>query len=389
VTPQTVTDQPATHAWFGIATAILLVAVVGIGLALSIPLLSIEMERMGVSGRAIGFNTAMAGLASLICVPFVPRLAARIGVGRLIALCIATAALSFLAFRAVLDFYAWFAIRFVFSAALGALFVLSEYWIASAAPAAKRGLVMGIYGTVLALGFAAGPSVLALVGTSGWAPYLVGAALYAAAGLPLFLGRAHLPRLDAAPSQSIGRYMVALPLATACGFAFGATETGAFSLLPVFGLRQGFAESQAALLVSAMAIGSVLSQIPLGLLSDRMSRGLLIMILALVGLLGALLIPVAAAYGFAPLVVLLIVWGGLTGGLYTVGLAFLAARFHGQELAGANAAFVMLYNIGLTVGPPIAGLGMDASPVWGMAIAFAVFFAVILLSGLTRGQRLG
>ena len=167
--------HPPATAWFGIFAAILIVAMVGVGLALSIPLLSIEMERMGVSGRAIGLNTAMAGLASLIFVPFVPKIAARIGIGRLIALAILTASLSFLAFRAVLDFYAWFAIRFVFSAALGALFVLSEYWIASAAPPARRGLVMGIYGTVLSIGFAIGPSLLALSGTQGWTPYLAGA----------------------------------------------------------------------------------------------------------------------------------------------------------------------------------------------------------------------
>jgi MFS family permease len=383
------TEPPAAHPWHGIAAAILLVAMVGVGLSLSIPLLSIEMERMGVSGRAIGINTAMAGLASLICVPFVPRLAARFGIGRLIAVSIITAALSFLAFRAFLDFNAWFAIRFVFSAALGALFVLSEYWIASAAPAARRGFVMGIYGTVLALGFAAGPSLLALVGTEGWRPYLTGAALYGLAGLPLLIGRRHLPRLDAAPGHAISRYMLALPLATACGFAFGATETGAFSLLPVYGLRQGMAESQAALLVSAMAVGSVLSQIPLGLLSDRMSRGLLIMILGVIGLVGALLIPIVASYGFGPLATLLVIWGGLTGGLYTVGLAFLAARFTGQDLAGANAAFVMLYNVGLTIGPPATGLGMDLSPRWGMALAFALFFVVILASGMTRRQRSG
>ena len=105
-----------------------------------------------------------------------------------------------------------------------------------------------------------------------------------------------------------------------------------------------------------MAAGSVIAQIPLGLLSDRMSRGLLIMILAFAGLIGALLIPIVSQHGFWPLVTLLVVWGGLTGGLYTVGLAFLAARFQGQELAGANAAFVMLYNVGLTLGPPISGI---------------------------------
>ncbi len=290
--------------------------------------------------------------------------------------------------RAILDFYAWFAIRFVFSPRLApcsSCRILDRVSRAGGQARAGDGdLRHGAGARLRCRTIRAGPGR-----NQRWAPYLVGAALYAAAGLPLFLGRAHLPVWMRHRSQSIGRYMVALPLATACGFAFGRNRDRALQLLPVFGLRQGFAESQAALLVSAMAdrqrpvadsSWSPVRQDVTRPADHDPGPG---------RPAGALLIPVAEAYGFAPLVVLLIVWGGLTGGLYTVGLAFLAARFHGQELAGANAAFVMLYNIGLTVGPPIAGLGMDASPVWGMAIAFAVFFAVILLSGLTRGQRLG
>src|SRR5919205_408569 len=150
-----------------IAAAIACVTAVGIGLSLSVPLLSLEMERMGISGTLIGLNTAVAGIASICIVPFVPRLAARIGVLPLLWCCIVGATLALLAFKALYSFAWWFPLRFLFSAALGALFVLSEYWINAAAPPQRRGLVMGIYATVLALGFAAGPGLLFTVGTSG------------------------------------------------------------------------------------------------------------------------------------------------------------------------------------------------------------------------------
>ena len=64
------------------AAAIACVAVVGIGLSLSIPLLSLEMERMGLSNTWIGVNTAIAGVASIVVLPFVPRLAAQVEIGR-------------------------------------------------------------------------------------------------------------------------------------------------------------------------------------------------------------------------------------------------------------------------------------------------------------------
>jgi hypothetical protein len=76
------------------------------------------------------------------------------------------------------------------------------------------------------------------------------------------------------------------------------------------------------------------------------------------------------------------VWGGLTGALYTIGLAHLGSRFAGPALVSANAAFVLLYNVGLTAGPPIVGLGMDLLPPHGFAFALsacgAVYAALIL-----------
>ena len=53
----------------------------------------------------------------------------------------------------------------------------------------------------------------------------------------------------------------------------------------------------------------------------------------------------------------LFLWGGVTGGLYTVGLATLAEKFHGEKLAAANAAYVMMYAWAWSVGLPALGFG--------------------------------
>ncbi len=370
----------------GIAAAILIIALVGVGLSLTVPLLSLEMERMGISSTWIGINTAVAGVASIIAVPFVPRIAARLGMGRMIAMCIVTVIASLLAFKAIPDFLAWFAIRFVFSAALGALFVLSEFWISALAPPERRGMVMGIYATVLALGFAAGPAVLAAVGTTGWPPYLAGAALLSLASVPLLLARGLLPVLEDAPPRLFSIYMMALPVATLAGMVFGAVETGGFAILPVYGLRIGFDAESAALLVSIVAMGNVLMQVPLGLLADRMNKGALLIIIAILGCLGAAALP-ALAHSPLAFQALLFAWGGVVGGLYTVGLAHLASRFEGPDLAGANAAFVVFYNVGLTAGPPVVGAAMDISNPHGFAYALSAFFVVLLLGGLARPAR--
>lgn len=371
-----------------IAAAIACVAVVGIGLSLSIPLLSIEMERRGASSTLIGLNTAMAGISSICIVPFVPRIAARFGVVPLLTLSLIVSAASLVAFPLLPGILPWFPLRFVFSAGLGALFVLSEYWINAAAPPERRGLVLGIYTTVLALGFAVGPVLLALVGTNGLWPYLTGALLVLAGLLPVLLARGLSPSVGGGAGRGVFGYIRLAPAALFAALLYGAVETGIFAILPLYGLRIGYDAQGAAGLVSLIALGNVLFQIPFGWLADRVDRGLVLLGTCLGCALGSALVPAASGSATA-LGILLFLWGGLAGTLYTVGLAALGARTSSADLAGANATFVVLYNVGLILGPPVIGGGLDLMPPDGFAYALLALFlayALPLAGVLARGR---
>jgi MFS family permease len=372
-----------------IAAAIACVAVVGIGLSLSIPLLSIEMERRGASSTLIGLNTAMAGISSICVVPFVPRLAALMGVVPLLALSLVVSAVSLVAFPLLPGIAAWFPLRFVFSAGLGALFVLSEYWINAAAPPARRGLVLGIYTTVLALGFAVGPLLIALVGTTGLWPYLLGAVLVLCGLFPILLARGLSPAVEGGTGRTLLGYLRLAPAALLAALAYGAVETGIFAILPLYGLRIGYDAQGAASLVSLVALGNVLFQIPFGWLADRIDRVAMLLGTSLACALGSALIPVASGSATG-LGILLFLWGGLAGTLYTVGLAALGARVPPGDLAGANATFVVLYNVGLILGPPVIGGGLDLVPPDGFAYALLALFlayAAVLPPSLSRFRK--
>ena len=127
------------------------------------------------------------------------------------------------------------------------------------------------------------------------------------------------------------------------------------------------------LFAAAMTLGNVALQVPLGLLSDRFDRRRLLLVSALAGLIGAAALPLVAR-DLVPTLILLFVWGGFAGGLYTVGLAHLAQRFTGADLAASNSAFVFAYAAGALVGPAILGLGMELSDPHGFAIGLAAAF---------------
>lgn len=355
----------------GLAIAIACVSLVGVGLSLSIPLLAFAMESRGVSGAMIGFNTAMGGLATVAVAPFIPRAAATFGVRPTLFAALALGGGTLLGFAAVDALWAWFPLRFGYGAALAVLFVLSEFWINAFARPRSRGLVMGIYATALSVGLGAGPLLLAAVGMDTTAPYWVGAALFAVAAGPLLFADGVSPPIERpAAGRGVLFFLALAPVATLAGFTFGAVETGAFTFLPLYGVALGLGAVPAALLVTAMEIGNVALQIPLGLLSDRMDRRLLLMIIGVVGVAGACVMPFVPAGPW--LYVLVAAWGGVLCGLYTVALAHLGARFAGADLATANAAFVIMYSLGLIVGPPTLGIGFDLWTPYGAPAAMAL-----------------
>ncbi|MGQ4272967.1 MFS transporter [Terrihabitans sp. B22-R8] len=358
-----------------IATAIMCITIVGIGLSLSVPLLSFVLEERGVSGTMIGLTTAMSGIATIIVAPFIPRLAAVIGVRGLLAGALLLGASIFIAFYFAGPLWVWFPLRFLFGVSLAVLFVLSEFWINAAAPERSRGLVMGIYATCLSLGFAAGPTLLTVLDRASITSYAVGAAIFLIALIPVGLAGNLMPKIEYGQHQGLLTFFTVAPSAIFAAFVFGAVETGGMSFLPLYGLRLGYQEATAALLVSILALGNVLVQVPIGIVSDRIDRRKLLLGLGSVGVLGAALMPFIA-HQPSFLFPVVAVWGGLVAGLYTVGLAHLGAQFRGGQLAGANAAFVMMYSMGMLVGPPMVGAGLDLWDPHGLPLTIAALFAI-------------
>lgn len=372
-------EEAAATQWLSIAAAIASISVVGIAIGLGMPLLSVVLEARGHSASMIGLNTAVAGVASIAAAPLATRLALRAGVVRTMLAMIAVAAFSLLGFHFAAPFWMWFPLRALLHGAITVLFILSEFWISVSAPPGRRGFVLGVYATVLSVGFALGPWLFAHTGSEGLLPFAAGFGLIIAAALPVLAAWRQGPALVAAGGRSGGftRFIWLVPTATAAVVVFGAVETGGFALFPVYAGSLGYSQHDAALLLTMIGLGNVALQIPLGAISDRVrDRRLLLASCTLVGLAGTLLMPLAGSWHL--MAALLFVWGGVVAALYTIGLAHLASRLSGSDLASANAAFVLCYGIGMVLGPQAIGIGMDVFGTHGFGWTLSLFFAAYL-----------
>lgn len=362
---------------FGIAAAIGCITFIAMGLSLGLLLLSFALQERGVSGTMMGFIAAMGGVATIAASPVVPVLVRRLGTLPMLLIAIAVAAGSFLAFNWASPLWLWFVLRFVNGAGISVVLIVVEFWINSLAPPERRGIVMGSYAAAQSIGFAIGPALLAVMEPRGLLPFAVAAGLILLGGVPALLGSGDAPVVETKSRRSVLKFVLALPSATLAAFTFGAVEAG-MNLLPIYGLDVGLTVPAAALLATAVALGNVVLQIPLGQLADTIGRRKVLLGVGAVALLCTGLMPLAAQSP-ATILPLLFFWGGAVASLYTVGVAHLTSRYSGAELVSGNAAFVLLYSIGRLVGPPVVGGGLDLWKPHGFAVAMGLFLGFYVL----------
>jgi MFS family permease len=353
--------------WRSLIAVIASVFGVGVSFGALVPLIALILERRGVDAAVIGLNSAMFPLAVLLFTPHLPHVAARLGTMPSMLLGLAVTVGAVLLLPVLPQLWAWFALRFIIGAGVALHWLVSETWMNLVATERNRGTIMGVYATVLAGGFALGPVLLQVTGIEGWSPFLFAAAAIAASALPLLLGIGLAPPLSAHRGRSMWRMLRLAPVAMAAALAGGLTDAAAFVLLPLYGLRVGFEESTAVLLLTVFTAGNLVLQIPIGWLADRVPRRRVLMGCAGVGVVGAALLP-ATLGSPALLWALLFIWGGTIFAFYTVGLSLLGQSFPAGQFAAANASFIVLYELGSVTGPVIGGAAMDVMGPHGMLV---------------------
>jgi MFS family permease len=374
----------------GLSLAAVIAASFGVGLSFGIgfPLTALTFEAWQQPNWIIGLAGAIPAIAVLIALPILPRLVARLGAVAAIAGGCLAGAVGFLALYAFPLPWAWIGIRLLMSAGFALPWLAGETWINTVAREETRGRVIAIYAIAFFSGFSAGPIILQTLGLSGFWPFLVGAAGTAIAGVPILLARRLAPEFCHDGSRSFASAMGLAPVAMAGAFIGGFAEISNLSLIPNVALAAGLSPDSALWLLSTMTAGGVALQFPIGWLSDKVSRFTVTIALAIVFIVLALALPMALTTPLAAIVVAFLI-GGVILGFYTVGLAIIGEHVGANDLAAANAAFLVMYQAGAIVGPFVAGIAMTTSPVTGFVATVVTLMAVsgIVLLVLERNGR--
>ncbi|GLS22720.1 MFS transporter [Labrys miyagiensis] len=257
----------------------------------------------------------------------------------------------------------WFGLRLLNGLSMAVLFIVAESWINLYAGTRNRGTLFSLYMLMTALSVLLGQLMVRLAEPQGLALFVLAACVGVCGVLLSKFGlrawpalpqpKPVLPSQPARERENFGLWRLAclVPVTVIAAFQAGMTNLNVFAMTPLYGEQIGLPTSTVIGLTTAFSIGGLLAQPPIGWLSDKFDRRLL---LVLNGGFAALLCGLITLVGKGPaplLFVLFFAYGATTLTIYPLAIAYGNARVESRFMVLVSGRLLLLYAIGGVVAP--------------------------------------
>lgn len=290
----------------------------------------------------------------------------------------------------------WLLLRAMVGAATICQLMVVESWLNERADGKQRGTVLAMYMIATYAGMMLGQLAVGADDDAGTFALPAVALAFALCLAPLALTRTPRPSTGSPAPVSMGRLIRSLPQPFLVVFVSGMLNGSYFGLSGVFAARQGMDAAAVGCYLALTVVAGLLAQLPLGLLSDRVSRVSLIRGTAL--LLALVSMPLGLVQGLSQATLLAFAFGigSLQFCLYPLGAGLANERIDAGMRVPLAGMLLTVFGVGSCVGPLVAGAWMSwAGPsslyrfVAVCAAALAVFLGHIQVHGNSRRAFLG
>lgn len=275
---------------------------------------------------------------------------------------------------------AWILCRAAIGMGCVGLFITTESWLNAKAEADQRGRVFSIYmvGTFLAL--AAGQLLIGKLAIQSSTPFNIIVALFALALVLVSTTRAEAPSIPAeAPALPYGDLSRQAPVAVAGCVISGIVSSAFYALVPAWMLSNHVSQETIALFMLVAVLGGLALQVPVGRLSDRGDRRIVLAGLAF-GFSAAAILLTLLPRQLSTVLPVAALLGGFMSTLYPVCVAHAFDRMPADRVVAVSGRLILLSGFGSALGPIVgagimARLGIDGL-LYFMAASTAVLAAV-------------
>jgi MFS family permease len=327
----------------------------------------LQSTLLGLRATLDGFPTLVTGIVmSCYYVGYVlgtviaPPLLRQLGHIRVFAALAAVASVAILIQGCFVNPWAWGAMRLLSGLCFAGIYVVAESWLNDRASRANRGRLFAMYMLILYVGLGAAQFLLILSDPRTPTPFMLVSVLISLAMVPIVVSAQQVPNHALPRKVRLWELYRNSPLGVVAVTVSGLISAIIFSMGPVYARLSGLETNSVATFMAVSILAAVVTQYPVGRLSDRMDRRTVIAgvcTLAMLVAAGIVAFPEMPHIVFLALAAL---FSGFALTLYSLSVSHVNDKLEPAQMVASSSTLLLLNGGAAAVGPMLAGSLMTA-----------------------------
>ncbi|MDX4039473.1 MFS transporter [Aliarcobacter skirrowii] len=339
-----------------ISSLFLSITFLAIGYGIMITYIGVYLKQAGASSFSIGLINSAFFLGAIASSIFSQKIISTIGHIRSFASFAALMVIAFLLHSVYLNEFFWGFLRLISGFSFYALLIIVESWLNEKSSNSQRGQILAIYTIIFYLSTALGQLFLTIPKDSEFFVFTVGSVLVLFSLITIAMTRIKEPILKPFEQYSFPKLYSIVPLALTGSFIGGFFVGSFFTMLPLTILHKFDSTTILSIFMSLTLIGGLVSQWPIGKLSDKYGRRKLIafcgFFTAFVSLL-FIIVPELNSYYY----ILALLLGVTIFAIYPLSLARANDVLdENKDMVEISRALLFAYGAGSFIAPIILGI---------------------------------
>src|ERR1700731_1797094 len=327
----------------------------------------LQSTLLGLRATLEGFPTLVTGaimscyyvgyvLGTLVALPLLRQ----VGHIRVFAALAAIASVAILVQGCFVNPAAWGAMRLMSGLCFAGIYVVAESWLNDRASRANRGGLFAVYMLILYIGLGLAQFLLIASNPLTPNPFMLVSVLISLAMVPIVVSAEQLPERAVPRKVRLPDLYQNAPLGVVGVIVSGLISAIIFSMGPVYARLSGQETTNVATFMAVSILAAVVTQYPVGRLSDRMDRRTVI-----AGVCGLATIVAGSIVAFPQMphgafLTLAALFSGLSLTLYSLSVSHVNDKLEPAQMVAASSALLLLNGSAAAIGPMLAGSLIEA-----------------------------
>jgi MFS family permease len=359
-------------------------AIISLAHGLQGTLLGVRAIIEGFSFIATGLVVAGYYLGYLSGSIIIPILLKRVGHIRVFAALASLASIAILLHSVFLEPYMWFFIRILTGVSMSGIYVIMESWLNDKSTNETRGQTLSVY-MIITFGFVGlGQFLLNLSDPIKVDLFILVSILLSFALLPILLSSSEAPNISNPKRFSLKELFVITPLGFVGAFFTGLAHSAVFGYGAVYATAKQLSLFEISIFMVILTSCGAISQWPIGFISDKIDRRIVLVSVTLVASILSLVIVISSYLSLIIFFILLAIYSSVSLPMYSLVIAHTNDFLQKDEIVGAVASIAILVGIGAICGPILASLFMNLIGADGFFIYLFLVHGLLGIFGLYR-----